>query len=526
MPQQQRFPQQGGPMGPPFQQPGGYPSGPRPSYGQPGPGQQMGGGPPRMGMPGPMHGQPPMQHSPYGGPKGPMPGGMMPARMPKSKKERKQDPDKDKDPSMHRMGSAMERKRQAQEMRAHQQQLSKAPKKKKKVADKILPQRVRDLVPESQAYMDLLSFERKLDSTIMRKRLDIQEALKRPMKVKRKLRIFISNTYFPAKHDTEAKSEGDENVPSWELRVEGRLLDDQYSNASKSTDQSKVKRKFSSFFKSLVIELDKDLYGPDNHLVEWHRTPSTQETDGFQVKRPGDQNVKCTVLLMLDYQPMQFKLDPRLARLLGVHTQTRPVIINSLWQYIKTHKLQDPHEREYINCDQFLLQIFECSRMKFAEIPQRLHPLLMPPDPIVINHIITVEGPDSKKTSCYDIDVEVDDTLKQQMNSFLLSTQSQQEIANLDNKIHETVGTINQLKTNRDFLLGFAKDPQQFINNWLLSQNRDLKTMTDVVGNPEEERKADYFHQPWAGEAVCRYFYGKVQQRRVELEQALGIRNT
>ena len=32
--------------------------------------------------------------------------------------------------------------------------------------------------------MDLLAFERKLDATIMRKRLDIQEALKRPMKVK------------------------------------------------------------------------------------------------------------------------------------------------------------------------------------------------------------------------------------------------------------------------------------------------------------------------------------------------------
>lgn len=56
-------------------------------------------------------------------------------------------------------------------------------KKKKKLAEKILPQKVRDLVPESQAYMDLLTFERKLDSTIMRKRLDIQEALKRPMKV-------------------------------------------------------------------------------------------------------------------------------------------------------------------------------------------------------------------------------------------------------------------------------------------------------------------------------------------------------
>lgn len=46
-----------------------------------------------------------------------------------------------------------------------------------------LSEQIRELVPESQAYMDLLAFERKLDQTIMRKRVDIQEALKRPMKV-------------------------------------------------------------------------------------------------------------------------------------------------------------------------------------------------------------------------------------------------------------------------------------------------------------------------------------------------------
>uniref|UniRef100_A0A671QZW7 SWI/SNF-related matrix-associated actin-dependent regulator of chromatin subfamily D member 1-like n=1 Tax=Sinocyclocheilus anshuiensis TaxID=1608454 RepID=A0A671QZW7_9TELE len=351
--------------------------------------------------------------------------------------------------------------------------------KKKKMADKILPQRIRELVPESQAYMDLLAFERKLDQTIMRKRLDIQEALKRPIKQKRKLRIFISNTFNPAKPDAE---DGEGTVASWELRVEGRLLED---NAVSKYEATKQKRKFSSFFKSLVIELDKDLYGPDNHLVEWHRTATTQETDGFQVKRPGDVGVRCTVLLMLDYQPPQFKLDPRLARLLGIHTQTRPVIIQALWQYVKTHKLQDPHEREFINCDKYLQQIFETQRMKFSEIPQRLHALLMPPEPIIINHVISVDPNDQKKTACYDIDVEVDDTLKTQMNSFLLSTASQQEIAGLDNK-----------------------------------------TMTDVVGNPEEERRAEFYYQPWAQEAVCRYFYSKVQQRRQELEQALGIRNT
>lgn len=37
--------------------------------------------------------------------------------------------------------------------------------------------------------MDLLAFERKLDQTIMRKRVDIQEALKRPMKVCARLRL-------------------------------------------------------------------------------------------------------------------------------------------------------------------------------------------------------------------------------------------------------------------------------------------------------------------------------------------------
>ena len=43
--------------------------------------------------------------------------------------------------------------------------------------------------------MDLLSFEHKLDSTILRKKLEIQESLKRPVKQKLKLRVFISHQF-------------------------------------------------------------------------------------------------------------------------------------------------------------------------------------------------------------------------------------------------------------------------------------------------------------------------------------------
>lgn len=387
---------------------------------------------------------------------------------------------------------------------------------KRKRADKVLPQDVCDLVADSQSYMDLLSFERKLDSTIMRKRLDIQEALKRPVKVKRKLRVFISNQFFPPKSDSEAKDES--SKASWELRVEGRLLDDPQARQHETV---KHKRKFSSFFKSLVIELDKDLYGPDNHLVEWHRTSTTQETDGFQVKRPGDKNVRCTMLFMLNYLPPQYKLDGRLARLLGIHTQTRPVIIQALWQYIKTHKLQDEHEREFINCDAYLGPVLGVSRLRFADIPHLLQSLLHPPDPIIIHHVISVDPADAKKQSCYDIEVEVDDTLKVQMSSFLLSSASQQEIAELDRRITDTVANIKQHRIQREFYLGFSENPQEFIGDWLESQCRDFKTMTDAAGPSEEERRAEHFYSPWSNEAVTRYFYSKVQQRRLELEQAL-----
>ncbi|XP_077481456.1 SWI/SNF-related matrix-associated actin-dependent regulator of chromatin subfamily D member 2 [Stigmatopora argus] len=382
--------------------------------------------------------------------------------------------------------------------------------KRRKMADKVLPQRIRELVPESQAYMDLLAFERKLDQTIARKRMEIQEAIKKPIMQKRKLRIYISNTYTPC------KPEGDEaeKVSSWELRVEGKLLE----------EPGKQKRKFSSFFKSLVIELDKELYGPDNHLVEWHRMPTTQETDGFQVKRPGDVNVKCTLLLMLDHQPLQYKLDLRLARLLGVHTQTRANIMQALWLYIKNNKLQDSHDKEYINCNHYFKKIFGCFRMRFSEIPMKLAGLLQHPDPIMINHMISVDPNDLKKTACYDIDVEVDDPLKGQMSSFLSSTVNQQEIAALETKIHETIEYINQLKIERDFMLSFSNNPQNFIQDWLKSQSRDLKVMTDVTGNPEQERRTEFYQAPWLPEAVSRYVYSKVQQRRQELEQVLGIR--
>lgn len=367
---------------------------------------------------------------------------------------------------------------------------------KRRLADRVCPAKVHEIVPEISAYQEMLDFERRLDFNITRRTLDIQESMKRPSRFKRTLRIFLTNL-FPTQPD---------GAPSWELRVEGRLTD----------DDGPIKRKFSSFFKSLVIELDSSIYGPDNHLVEWHRTPTTTETDGFQVKRPGDLPVKCTILFQLEHQPPHYKIDPRLARLLGKQTDTRHAVISALWQYIKTKTLQDSNEREYINNDNYLAQIFDCKRMKFSEIPTKLNSLLTPPDPIVIHHSIVRNSGETQRAS-FDFEVEVEDHI----DSRILNHDTQ-EIKQLDEKVFTIVADIKKSFTNFGFFSDFSKDPQQSISKWLASQSSDLKIMTDQIGDSEEERKADYYYQPWLQEAVCRYFYRKVQERRNELELALS----
>lgn len=71
-----------------------------------------------------------------------------------------------------------------------------------------------------------------MDSAIMKKRLEVQEALGKPNKTKRTMRIFISNTAADQPlQEEEEEIDGQvyeinsENDPSWTLKVEGRLLD-------------------------------------------------------------------------------------------------------------------------------------------------------------------------------------------------------------------------------------------------------------------------------------------------------------
>lgn len=226
--------------------------------------------------------------------------------------------------------------------------------------------------------------------------------------MQRKLRIVVSDTFQPNEQPGNG-AEGANVVPQLEWRVEGYFLED---NQSATND---IRPKFSSFFQSVVIELDKHLYGETNCWVKWERTPTTQEGDVFTFKAFGDGNIHCTIRLRLNQQPPRFHLNAHLADLLGlgIHTNTCMGIISALWHYIETHNLEDAQEQGFIVCDERLRQILGCSRMHRNDIPERLSPLLEDASLIVIEYMTNTQP----TYYDYDIDVAVDGTPTTEMDN-------------------------------------------------------------------------------------------------------------
>lgn len=100
--------------------------------------------------------------------------------------------------------------------------------KKKRPTDRNMPAKIEAFVPECKLYSELTEFEKKLDGTIMRKRLDIQEALGKPTKIRTTLRVFVSNTSSNQQqgmNDDGTFDMNSGNAPSWTLKIDGKLLD-------------------------------------------------------------------------------------------------------------------------------------------------------------------------------------------------------------------------------------------------------------------------------------------------------------
>ncbi|KAL6057133.1 SWI/SNF and RSC complex subunit Ssr3, variant 2 [Balamuthia mandrillaris] len=395
--------------------------------------------------------------------------------------------------------------------------------KKPKWTDLQLPAKLVTAVPEAEIYRQLLELERKLDATLQGKHMDYNEMQQpRSQRVTKQLRMFIYNTYEnqTAQYHTEPSCEvALEEPPSWTLRIEGYLLDEQQQAGSytqrypaASQRHNQATKKFSHFFHKVVIQLNQD--DSQQSIVEWTKSQSVGDTDGFEVKRQGCGDQKVKIFLHLDYNPSRFKLSSTLASVLHMHTDTRPKIILRLWQYIKENGLQDPDDRRQFISDEALQQVFHVKKIQFSEIPQLLSEHLGPPDPIELDYTIRCTGNPAELKECYDVQVEADEQLVE--GTALYPPSYSKELDALEDQIRQTIQTIRKHDKRREFMHALSESPLPFLNKLVVSQVHDYELLhgdgtsnttakTPFSASEEEERHASYFYQPYTLAAVRNY---------------------
>ncbi|URE36269.1 Glycosyltransferase family 29 (sialyltransferase) [Musa troglodytarum] len=382
-----------------------------------------------------------------------------------------------------------------------------ARRKKRRLPEKQLPDRVGALLPESALYTQLLEFEARVDAALARKKIDIQEALRSPPSMQRTLRIYVFNTFA---NQTRMNPESME-PPSWSLKIVGRILEDGVDPdpAGGLPKPNPMYPKFSSFFRRVTIALDPSLY-PENPTIVWEQARSPVPQEGFEVKRRGDKEFTASIRLEMNYNPEKFRLSPPLMEVLGIEVDTRARIIAGIWQYVKAKKLQSTTDSSYFACDPPLKKIFGEDKMKFAMVSQKISHHLYPPQPIHLEHKIRLSGNGAVGNACYDVLVDVPFPLQKEMAAFLANTEKHRDIEACDEVICASIKKIHEHRRRRAFFLGFSQSPVEFINTLIASQSRDLKLVAgEASRNAERERRSDFYNQPWVEDAVIRYLNRK-----------------
>lgn len=160
----------------------------------------------------------------------------------------------------------------------------------------------------------------------------------------------------------------------------------------------------------------------------------------------------------------------------------------------------------------------------FQDIPNVVHNFLTPAPPVDIRYFVNLEEASADgKTVAYDIDISLDNIdYKGQIRDVLtrIAPPLESKVAIIDQEVRvtdlictpvadeliapipqigEAAQTIRSARQKQQFFGNFAKDPQKFINEWLVSQSKDLETILGAErGVPSELiRRSEFYKMPW-----------------------------
>ncbi|KAH6604957.1 26s proteasome regulatory subunit n6 [Trichoderma cornu-damae] len=428
---------------------------------------------------------------------------------------------------------------QQQQAQAHASELAK--RRSRKPTDKNIPDGVEHCIIDPDGvkrYTELRDVERLIDATITRKRLDVLDDAKRSSKLRKTLRIWISNTVEDQAWQVDIRN----SIPfdfthctmeaeaSYRVKIEGYLLDedddvaDQTKNglaehpASSTspavdkheentstqkltgTESNRKKHRFSHFFQSISVDFDRspprNAFGQivEWRSVEWRRPEGSQNQTGsavsadtdfdeFTFKCDGDENMNITINLQRHESPERYQLTPELAQIVDMNEATQHEAVMALWEYIRLSGLQEDEERRNFRCDSYLKKV----SIKSEYVMPHLRPL----PPIRLPYTIRVDGEfhRSPQPTVYDVQVLVEDPIRANLRPLLNNPQyatTLKQITMLDEQLARLVQAISMSKAKHSFFSSLSEDPANFVKSWLSSQKRDLEIiMGEAAGETE-----------------------------------------
>ncbi|KAL9656714.1 hypothetical protein ABK040_002981 [Willaertia magna] len=388
-----------------------------------------------------------------------------------------------------------------------------------------LPEKLKDTIPESEIYSQLLDFEHRLDTLLSEKKQRIRQLLIKTETSEETLRIFISHQ----------KRVINKNEEEWKIAIQGGIVRNQ------DNQQIAEIYRFTSFIKNIVIELDRDTFQGED-ILEWSSPPIHSPKDGFTFVRKVNvsklkENLKnefpLKVVIHLKQDPPLYNLTNNLRKILNSRENPLPEnnqllplnrILTLFWDYVVRNQLNDSEDKTLIKLDNNLKELInnnEIDKIGYLEILKYIKPhLLIPLEQTIIQmvHNISLDQNVMSHITKTEVTVETPRSTQQTSLEKLLSEEPSVEIEQLNVRIQQVIQQIKQHADKLKFMNKFSKEPINTIHQLIESQTRDLLILHKKQGIEEARKSSFYKSSEWLNQALQKYInfvdekYGKNKQ--------------
>jgi SWI/SNF-related matrix-associated actin-dependent regulator of chromatin subfamily D len=347
--------------------------------------------------------------------------------------------------------------------------------------------------------------------------------------------------------------------PSWSLHINGRVLDPDAchpgggGDPEPPEDAKTMRHRFTHYLRRLEVWLDEDEDEEDEEgpvamdqceprvrghrgALVWYKDQMDHEArNSFEVRRPGSRPVSATITIEMDHQPTLFVAPPALEALVGLQTgeggapglYSSNYVASKVYAYARLHGLltntpDGPAVRPTVPLLTALgIPTAEAEALAAAGIPTKVDEVkdmvkeaMSPPQPLVVSHSITVDGPATSPITCLDMHLEVPmdfDAGARDIAAVVAAGQKlDKEVEALDAALGHYWHRFKDHKRRHALLAAFSVDPVGVIREIIAAQGRELRMAVGKEGQATEVmRSADVYGDTWTQDAILKYLTKK-----------------